>query len=699
MKHKSGHIVFRSWILFAVVFQLIGLATADFFVSPQGNDTNPGTQDKPFATLEAARDALRALKANPLPSGGVTIWLAGGDYPRTKTFELSSADSGTADVPIIYRNIEKQIPRLLGGRKISGFAPVTDSSILSRLDEKARGKVLSINLKVMGIHDYGQLRSRGFGRATAPAHLELFFAGKPMTLARWPNEGQFEKIASIPPDTARGDDHGGKIGDLKAGFFYAGDRPKQWKSLDNIWVHGYWSWDWANSYEKIESIDLDKRLIKTLSPYGLYGFRPGQRFYFVNILEELDEPGEYYVDSASGLLYFWPSADPASGETLVSLLESPLIALKDVSNVTFRSMVFEATRGNALTIDGGEKNSIVGCIFRQLGDYAIQINAGHNHHVISCDISHTGDGGISISGGDRQTLTPAGHAVLNSHFHHQGRWSKCYVPAVLASGVGIKIANNLIHDHPHCAILYSGNDHIIEGNEIHHIALETGDVGAIYSGRDWTYRGNIIRHNFIHETGGVGMGSMGVYMDDCVSGTEIVGNIFYRVTRAAFLGGGRDHHVINNIFVDCSPAVALDGRGMDTSPVWHNMVSDYMKNRLADVPAELYRSRYPALKDLDKYYASDSRFPPEGNVVARNICVGGQWLSVGWNSAESILDLKDNYLGQPSDLVAPDKMDFRPKSECPAFKSGFEAIPTDKIGLQSDAFRIRSPDGSLSLVN
>lgn len=694
MKIKTIQSVHCSSLIYILFVLITGLASADFFVSPQGSDANPGTQDKPFASLEAARDAVGALKANPLPAGGLTVWLLGGDYPRTKSFELTAADSGTPESPIVYRAVEKQTVRLMGGRALNGLTPVADPAVLARLDEKARGKVLSVDLKTLGVSDYGQLRSRGFGRPTVPAHLELFFAGKPMTLSRWPNEGQFDKIASIPPDRARDDDHGGKIGDLKSGFFYAGDRPKQWKSLDDIWVHGYWAWDWANSYEKVESIDRENRLIKTLSPYGLYGFRPGQRFYFLNVIEELDEPGEYFVDRSSGLLYFWPPADPASGETIISLLESPLVTLKDASNITLRGLTFEATRGNALAIDGGQKNTVAGCTFRQIGNYGLQINGGLSHQVISCDIFYTGDGGVSVSGGDRQTLAPSGHAVLNCRFHHQGRWSKCYVPAVLASGVGIRIANNLIHDHPHCAILYSGNEHVIEFNEIHHIALETGDVGAIYSGRDWSFRGNVIRHNFIHETGGVGMGSMGVYMDDCVSGTEIVGNIFYRVTRAAFLGGGRDHHVINNIFVECSPAVALDGRGMDTSPVWHNMVADYMKKQLANVPSELYRARYPALKDLDKFYASDSRFPPENNVVARNVCVGGQWLSVGWNSAEPILQLKDNYMGQPSDFVAPDKLDFRLKPECPALKSGFEPIPTEKIGPQADAYRL--PDRSIT---
>ncbi len=66
-------------------------------------------------------------------------------------------------------------------------------------------------------------------------------------------------------------------------------------------------------------------------------------------------------------------------------------------------------------------------------------------------------------------------------------------------------------------------------------------------------------------------------MDDCVSGTEISGNVFYKVQRAAFLGGGRDHQVRNNIFVDCNYAVELEGRGLDPSPVWHGMVDQTMR--------------------------------------------------------------------------------------------------------------------------
>jgi hypothetical protein len=271
-----------------------------------------------------------------------------------------------------------------------------------------------------------------------------------------------------------------------------------------------------------------------------------------------------------------------------------------------------------------------------------------------------------------------------------------------------------MHDHPHCAILYTGNDHLIEFNDIHHIALETGDVGAIYTGRDYTFRGNRIRHNFIHETGGVGMGSMGVYMDDCVSGTEIYGNILYKVHWAVFIGGGRDHRVENNLLVDCDPAVRVDGRGLDTSPVWRDMVNDFMRKQLAAVPARLYRDRYPALKALDAFYgppegpsitgASFKGVPPDGNVITRNICVG-KWFEAGWHAAASpaLFDVRDNYVTNNLNEVLPQfhsavketqrgKRRIEPSAfnlRLSSLNFEFKPLPIDQIGIRTSPDRNR----------
>lgn len=702
-------------ILFCPLLALC-TATADFHVAPAGSDSNPGTASSPFATLERARDAVRELKRQKgLPDGGVTVWLHGGDYLRTNTLELTVQDSGTASAPIVWRAATNEKPRLLGGRVLTGFRPVTDPAILNRLEAAARTNVLALDLRALGINEFGTMKSRGFGRSTAASHVELFHAGRPMTLARWPNAPEFTLIAGYPPAAGRDDDHGGKMGELQGGFYYDGDRPKRWRDPTDLWVHGYWAYDWANSYEKVALLDVEQRLVKTAPPHGNYGFRKGQRFYFLNVLEELDQPGEWFLDRKSGVLYFWPpgrggmpvvqqnntssSRDRVSvtpPETLLSLLEGPLVRFTDVSHVTIEGVVLEATRGNGVEMQGGSSNRIARCVIRNIGNSGVVVNGGTGHGVVGCDFLDTGDGGVSLAGGDRRTLSPAGHFVENCYFVRQGRWSKCYVPAVHLQGVGMRVSNNLIHEHPHCAILFGGNDHLIEFNEIHHIALETGDVGAIYTGRDYTFRGNKIRHNFIHHTGGVGMGSMGVYMDDCVSGTEVFGNVFYKVHWAMFIGGGRDHKVENNLFVDCDPAVRVDGRGLDRSPVWRNMVNDFMRRRMKDVPSALYRERYPEIMSLDRYYGAPGQppitgdgfkgIPPENNRILRNVCVG-KWLEATWHANQEMLIMENNLTDAGSSLAKTPHdespvTDFVLREDSPAWAMGFKRIPVEQIGLR-----------------
>lgn len=686
-------------LVLLISFLLIGCQSKPegIFISPEGNDSNPGTIEKPFLTPERARDAVREMKkSGNFPAQGITICLRGGDYFCTKTLELLEEDSGSEGAPVIWKNYKNEQVRFLGGNAVHGFQPVPDGAVLERLQQSAKENVLVADLKAQGITDFGILQSRGFGRPIKAAHGELFFGGKPMTLARWPDTGSWEYIAGFPMETGADDGHGTIMGSLNKGFFYKANRPTGWKDQSQIWLHGYWAYDWANSYEKLADLDTLRKFIRTEEPYGNYAFCKGQRFYYLNILEELDKPGEWFVDYTTGKLYFFPPAPIDSGEVLFSIMEQPLVKLTNTSNVIISGITFEATRGHAIEISGGEGNLVAGCHLCNIGNWAVIISGGNGHGVRSCDISYTGDGGVNVHGGDRQTLSRGNHFVDNCHFQHVGRWSKCYVPAISLNGVGLRASHNLIHDHPHCAILFWGNDHRIEYNDIHHIALETGDVGAIYTGRDYSMRGNRIRYNYIHETGGVGMGSMGVYMDDCVSGTEVSGNVFYKVHRAMFIGGGRDHRVENNLFVDCDPALRVDGRGLSPAPVWFNMVNEFMRKRLREVPAELYRQRYPAIKTLDDYYGkpegepiTGSNFkgiPPEGNVIARNACFG-KWKVFTWFADEKIFDIRDNYVSDDLSQIGGPETGFLLPKDSPVFKTGFTAIPFDPIGLKEDEYR------------
>ena len=638
---------------------------AEFFVSPRGDDAWPGTKDRPFRTLEVARDAVRRSDRNEK----TVVWLRAGVYEREAPFELTAEDSGRDGKPVTYRAWPGEEVRLVGGQQMTGWEPVTDETILKRLVEDARTKVLQVDLKSAGIRDYGQVKGDG---------LELFFNDRPMTLARWPNEGFVNIVGLVEPDTVN---VRGTKGSKTGKFMYDGDRPKRWLGENDPWVHGYWFWDWSDERQKVESIDADKRVISVVPPYHHYGYRVGQWFYGLNILAELDMPGERYLDRERGILYFWPPSPIEKGRAIVSVSDT-LATLDDVEHLAFQGIVFEAARGTAVVMRDCKAVRIAGCVLRNLGSRAVQIEGGHNNGVIGCDIYGTGGGGVTLRGGDRASLTPAGHFADNNHIHHYGRWHRMYTPAISLDGVGNRATHNLIHDAPHMAIGFGGNDHIIEFNEIHHVCLESNDAGAIYAGRDWTMRGTVIRHNYLHEiTGFRGRGCVGVYLDDMFCGTQIYGNVFYQVTRAAFIGGGRDCTVENNIFVDCRPALHIDARAKGWAA---DHVETTMTERLKAMPylSELWRNRYPELVGI----LQDEPDAPKGNVVARNVSWGGRWDEVD-SAARSYITFLDNCVdGDPQfDGRPPETFSLRDSS--PAYRLGFREIPFDKIGLYVDEYR------------
>ena len=169
---------------------------------------------------------------------------------------------------------------------------------------------------------------------------------------------------------------------------------------------------------------------------------------------------------------------------------------------------------------------------------------------------------------------------------------------------------------------------------------------------------------------------MGVYLDDMLCGTRIYGNLFYRVTRAAFIGGGRDCVVENNIFVDCEPALHIDNRAMNWAG-YH--VGTTMKDRLEEVP---YREshwveKYPELLTLWE----DEPAAPKGNIVRRNVCQGGTWDEVS-DGARPYVILEDNLVAEDVGLAGTPPEDFSLRDDSPVTELGFRAIPLAKIGLR-----------------
>ena len=235
-----------------------------------------------------------------------------GQYPVTGTFELSQADSGTAEAPIVYRADQKGTAVLYGGKKLSGFAPVSDPAILNRLPEEARGRVWQCDLRKLGITDFCPLAARGGftfwwreGRdfKPAPATMEVFFDGTPLTLARWPNAGFVNggKMAEPGPRQAN----------KPAVFEYLDDRHARWAEAEDGWLFGYFKNGFSDNAIRIQRIDVASRLI-ACDPKGIMGgnsgtiatvpyFNEGRpRYYAFNLLEEVGPAGGVVSEPRNG---------------------------------------------------------------------------------------------------------------------------------------------------------------------------------------------------------------------------------------------------------------------------------------------------------------------------------------------------------------------------------------------------------------
>ena len=686
-------------------FLALSAGAAEFYVSPSGDDTNPGTEEQPFATLERARDAVRALKQRSRTQDTVTVWLDGGIYQRASTFELDQRDSGWPGAPVRYRAVEGETVRLTGGVAVRDFEPVTDTAVLERLPERARGHVLQSDLTKQGVTGLGTMKMRGFPQPIVPAPLELFYNGDPMTLARWPNDGwaltgEIIDRGSVPRE--------GDESNQPGTFVYTDDRPARWADASDIWMFGYWCWDWADESIQVGSIDTEERRITLAAPHH-YGLKEGMRYYAFNLLEELDAPGEWYLDRGTGILYFWPPRFIGLDSTWVSLLEPPMVTVHDADHVEFDGLTFECMRGIGMQILGGRAVHVAACTFRNIGDLAILFGegasqddvvgllgasvfsrtyqdtvwnrgSGTGHRVENCTLYNLGEGGIILGGGDRISLTPGDNAVIGCRIRNYSRSVTTNRPAIWLDGVGNRAAHNAIHDAPHTAIFFWGNDHVIEFNEIYDVCKETGDVGAIYTGRDWTMRGTAIRFNYIHDVNGPGhIGAQGIYLDDQACGTTSSGNVLVNVQRGFLIGGGRDNVTENNVLVDCSIPVHMDARGLG----WASDNQDIMLKRLQAVPyqQEPWRSRYPNLVDI----LEDEPGTPKYNVLRNNVLYNCGATNIDDHARKH--GTFENNLETTDDpgFVNHTLRDYRLTENAALFDTlpGFQRIPFEKIGPKS----------------
>ncbi|HUI09282.1 MAG TPA: right-handed parallel beta-helix repeat-containing protein [Bacteroidota bacterium] len=525
---------------------------------------------------------------------------------------------------------------------------MTDPAILARLSPAARGHVVATDLRAQGVTEYGEITPKG------PPPMELFVNGKRMTIARYPNEGWL-RIADVPQtgDTMYngGLEREKRFNGVPAGRHYGritydGNEPSRWAPANDIYLHGYWTFDWSDSYQRVQSIDTVKHEITLRPPHHWYGYTKNQRYYVMNVLEELDSPGEWYLDRTHGILYLWPPEEIR--EAVVSMLREPFVTLTDCPNVRVEGISFEYTRGRGVAITRGHDDVVARCTFAEMGGEAVWVDGGFHDGVISCDMYDLGLGAIFLRGGDRKTLSPGGHYAEDNDIHDFSTWLRTGQYAVIFEGVGQRMSHNLIYNSPFEGVTFRGNDMLIEYNEFHDLMKETGDAGAIHVGRDWTWQGNVIRYNYFHDLKGPGLhGVMGVYLDDWASGFTVTGNLFYRAGRATMIGGGRFNSVTENVYVECSPSVHVDARGLG----WASYYFDGTTNELfAEMDSMHYNrppysTRYPGLLKME----DSTPAVPKYNTIERNMSYGGRWMDVYDYLAFdlSVVTIRDNLIGDP----------------------------------------------------
>jgi hypothetical protein len=717
---KKGHCF--SFALLCLLSLNLGFSTAraqnviKIFVAPGGSSNASGSKKDPVGSLSAALEMAR--KAGTGKTRAIEILLREGTYFLDQTMEIVQDKTWNSAVPIKIAAFKKEKAVLHGGSIIAPelLKPVSDKSFAARFSPKAGNRIRQVSLQDAGISNTGKLHAFGFSRPMSPSWLEVFLNGKPGTIARWPNEGTIliKSVLDTGSIPRWGDksNRGGK-------FTYADTkRPSRWKNPENAWIAGYFMWGYADDAARLKSIDTVKSVITTQTPsyYGFGSGKPWRAWYAYNLPEEIDTPGEYYVDEKSKILYFLPPDSLTKLE--VSVLETPMMALEGISNLTLKNLFFTCSRGMGISMERTTGVLIDGCTFSNLGMMAIYMGkgiqpedptsnaggtpasrtagnivqyvyehstfdreAGTKNGIINCEIYNTGSGGIFMSGGNRLTLEPGDNYVDNCSVHDFTRIEKTYRPGIWITGVGNRISHCDVYNSPSVGIFLHGNNHLIEYNNLHHLDTDADDMGALYFGRNPSELGNITRYNYFHDIGGKHK-TMAIYHDDGACGMQVYGNVFYKAgTVAGFIGGGRDNVYTNNIFIYTRFAAHID----DRLKTWAKamLVKDGLyQQRLEAVNFQKapYSVQYP---QLAKYWEDDPAVPKR-NTFSKNLLVNIQDVAEG--HAEWLPFLSDNYETKKDpgfkDYAA---RDFRLTRQSEVWKKipGFKPIPLEKTGYRN----------------
>ena len=492
--------------LLCATLALGALAAPTFYVDcGAGSDAGGGTAASPWRTLGRAQAAVR-----PAPAGA-TVLIRGDCFPVDASgafdgtgavLSLGPVDSGAPGAPVTWAAWPGASARLLGGVAIpaaawapAGAAAPVPGTLMADLG--AGG----VDAAKWGL---GSLAGGGLGQCV-DTMAELFFNGAPQYLARFPNvdpsSGAWEWLEIS------------RVMDKENTFVVNGtgaEHALQWGSAASSpggapWVHGFWSYDWADSYTRVKSVTSDGQggAEITIDPSTppVYGFLPKARFMGVNILSELDFSGEYFIDQIKEVIYWMPPPGgvQADDEVFLSvahtLVNTSSAGGSPVANVAFSGLQALYARSTGFALEGVENVTLTGITSALHGHTGVSL-VGTGLTLRDSLIFGTGCAAATVTGGDVAKLLPSGNLVANNTMHDYARIIRTYNPGLGWFGaVGQTMVNNTFRNAPHNGMLGGGALNLVQGNVFDTLLYEATDSGAFYVGYSWTNRGNVVRGN------------------------------------------------------------------------------------------------------------------------------------------------------------------------------------------------------------
>ncbi|XP_071177689.1 uncharacterized protein [Mytilus edulis] len=478
--------------------------------------------------------------------------------------------------------------------------------------------ILKVSFSEIGIDNLGKISTVGYYTKNEK-WLEVFENEQPLTLARYPNQHYIN--ISVPGTDGKS-------------FTYESNRPRLWQNEGEVWCHGFWYWSWADKSYKVDEMDASKNWL-SFSDKVQYGLKKGYYnasnptaagyhkqagyFRFMNVLYELDQPGEYYVDRNSSVLYIWPlknSAYTADDVIQVSIINTCIEISANSKNIELNGFTIEACRKFGVKAEKVEDIVFTRMKIQNTGSYGI-VASGNGVKISKCVIRNN-DGGIDIRGGDRRTLTSSGHEIVDNSITDFGRIGYVGSDGINVVAVGVVVRRNIICRGSYTGIHWAGNDNIFENNMVCDTCLYASDCGGFMTGREMTWCGNVIRRNYITgiQLRVPGADTRGVMLDDQYSCILIEQNVFYNNTIHCNIGGGRDNIVRRNIFYNALRySMDVDARGAGGKSNTPRIIQ--LLKRMP-YQSNTWKAKYPKLALIDANDLSEVG-NPEGNEITENI--------------------------------------------------------------------------------